>query len=202
MNAPTEDFETRPLPQVESLEENPTSKQGLDQVMRGLVKRFRSDRTSPGDLAELRRLDPRRGTVTTGGAFWRIVVGDLERYDLLDGYADKSALRRWMAILQGLAMVYDLNGEALRLGQAMARAGISEARLIRLLRASGDPLLAHVRPIAHQLRSQAQPVRWADMARLVLSDGRDHADTVRQHIASDYYRQASQQSTQDSAPSA
>lgn len=163
-------------------------RQRTRQVVEQLTRRFRGPAASTGDLAELRRLDPRRGHVNSGGAFWRIVTGDLEPDGLLDGYADDDRLRRWMAILQGLAVVYDLHGPPLRLGQAMAAADISEARLIRLLRGTGTALLAQIRPLAHQLKSAAQPVRWADAADLVLSDGAPHADSVRQHIASDFYR--------------
>lgn len=201
MNASIESLETRPLPPAESLEEVSPTKKGLNQVIQSLVRRFNSDFTSSGDLAELRRLDPRLETFTIGGAFWRVAIRDLEPNGLLKVDDDESR-KRWMAILQGLAMVYDLNGEPLRLGQAIAQAEISEARLIRLLRASGDSLLAQVRPIAHQLRSKAQPVDWLDMARLLLSDGRSHADEVRRHIASDFYRQDYKQSKKDSAQSA
>lgn len=146
-------------------------------------------RFSAGDLAQLRRLDPRRGHTTADATFWRITTRFLEPEGFLRG-DDDTELRQWMAILQGLATVDELHrNNGPRLGQALALAGISEARLNRLLQARGEALLAQIRPLPHQLRSQAQSVDWAGVARLVLSDGSPTADKIRQIIASDYYRQ-------------
>ncbi len=144
---------------------------------------------SAGDLAQLRRLDPQRGHASCRDAFWRIVVHHLEPAGLVGPSAGDPTLAPWIAILQGLATLRELHRPGARLGSAMAEAGISEARLTRLLTARGDALLAQLRPLAQQLRSQAQAVDWAEAALLVLSDGRRDADRHRQRVASSYYRQ-------------
>lgn len=142
---------------------------------------------SPGDHAELRRLDPRRGHASAGPAFWRLATEILET----DGFLRREGseeLRGWMAVIQGLAVLGELHRQGERLGTAMAEAKISEARLTRLLQARGDALLTQVRPLAHQLRSKAVAADWAEVARLVLGPERN-ADQVRYYIASGYYRQ-------------
>ena len=71
----------------------------------------------------------------------------------------------------------------------MAEAQVSELRLNRLLRASGEALFDEVRRITRQLVSRGAAVDATDLARLILSDGRSDELSVRQRIANDYYRQ-------------
>lgn len=151
---------------------------------------------SKGDLAELRRLDPRRGHASAGPAFWRLATEILEA----DGFLRREGseeLRGWMAVIQGLAVLGELHRQGERLGTAMADAKISEARLTRLLQARGDALLTQIRPLAHQLRSEAVAADWREVARLVLG-AENNADEVRYHIASAYYRQHAKASAKTS----
>lgn len=150
-------------------------------------------RFSTGDLAELRRLDHQAGYTSTGGAFWRIVVEDLESRQLVSENATEQALRPWLAILQGLATLGGLHQPKRHLGADLVEAKISEARLTRLLSARGDALLDQLRPLAHQLRSHNQATNWAEAAQLVLSDGRRSADRVRQGIARAFYSRQSKE---------
>lgn len=172
-----------------------------------LAWRFDHDASS-GDLAQLRRLDVRHGFDSLDTAFWRIVIHDLEDQQLLDGYDDGDDLRRWMAILQGLATLQGQRGQqgqhakGQRLGQAMAAAEISEVRLVRLLRAQGDALLALIRTLAHQLRSKGTKVDWADVADLLFSEERSYATDVRRDISSDFYRQQYRDTTRQDADGA
>jgi CRISPR type I-E-associated protein CasB/Cse2 len=156
-------------------------------------------RFSSGDLAELRRLDHQAGYASTGSAFWRIVVEDLEPRQLVGEAAGEGALRPWLAILQGLATLGGLHQPQRHLGSALVETGISEARLTRLLSARGDTLLDQLRPLAHQLRSQNQAANWAEAAQLVLSDGRSNADRVRQGIARSFYSRRSKEESVSSA---
>lgn len=179
----------------ESSPESGSYRQRYRTVIHSLAGAFAAEGYSPGDLAQLRRLDYRNGYASTGDAFWRIAVRELEERRLLDSPDVDDIHRRWMAILQGLATLRDLHDPKKRLGSALASAGVSEARLTRLLNAHGDALLAQIRPLAHQLRSQAQRADWSEIADLVLGDQRhqadanDHDEKARQRIASGYYRQ-------------
>ena len=74
-----------------------------------------------------------------------------------------------------------------RLGRALAAAGLSELRFVRLLRARERQLLSEVRTAARYLAARAEPVDWVDFARLVLSHDTKRAESVRRGIARDYY---------------
>jgi CRISPR type I-E-associated protein CasB/Cse2 len=137
-----------------------------------------------GDLAELRRLKPED---PGGPAFWRVVVTRLDPELPAGGEARETALRRWAVILRALAALDGLHKPGRRLGAALAEAGVSELRLNKLLRASGEPLFDQVRAVTHQLATAAAPVDLTGLARLVMSDGQPHEQAVRQTIANDYY---------------
>jgi CRISPR type I-E-associated protein CasB/Cse2 len=140
-----------------------------------------------GELAELRRLKP---DDPGGSAFWRIVVTRLDPNHLPGGSpARDDALRRWAVILRALAELDGLHDPSRRLGAALAEVGVSELRLNKLLRSSGEPLFDEVRTVAHQLATAALSADLTGIARLVLSEGQPHEQAVRQTIANDYYAQ-------------
>lgn len=151
-----------------------------------------ADDAAIGDRAALRRLSFESPDAP---AFWRIVVTDLH----LPGaspYREEHE-RRWAAILAGLAEVAGagLHVPKRRLGEAAADAKLHEMRLLKLLRAHGDALLALVRPLAHQLVSKGISVDWADVADLVLSDGRSDEDRVRHSVARSYFSATQRQTS-------
>ncbi len=158
------------------------------QSLSSLVGRIAADiaEASTGELAELRRLTP---DDYGGSAFWRVVITRLDPELLSDEPARASALRQWAIILRALAELGDLHDPRHRLGSSMAEAQVSELRLNRLLRASGEALFDEVRRITRQLVSRGAAVDATDLARLILSDGRSDELSVRQRIANDYYRQ-------------
>ncbi len=141
-------------------------------------------RMGNGDRAALRRLRP---TGLNVPAFWKLTTSALQ--GALDG-DDKpwraTQERQWALILSVAAG--STHSPAMRLGTALARAGVSEARLTRLLRARGEQLPDAARVIAHQIVSAAVPFDFADLAWLVLSEGRHDEERARQQIARDYYR--------------
>ncbi|MEM9553833.1 MAG: type I-E CRISPR-associated protein Cse2/CasB [Acidobacteriota bacterium] len=154
-----------------------------------------------GQVAELKRLDPRRETSGTEATFWRLLVDVLEPAGLVDltGRAgdpmidepgegrESLEIRHWKAILSGMATTAGLNGGRVPAGTAMHRADISEARFTKLLRATGDPLFGELRAVASQLRAAGKPFSWLQLAQLVLSERRPWADAVRRRLAIDYF---------------
>jgi CRISPR system Cascade subunit CasB len=153
-------------------------------VVHAVAREIADGRIGPGDRGSLRR-------ETVGPAFWRIAVRHLEPAGLLGGddapwRADQE--RRWAAILAGLAHSAELHTPRRRLGVALAEADVAEARVLRLARAHGEPLLATVRAVAHQLGSGGQRVDWADFADLILSDGKPWEEEVRRRLCLDFYR--------------
>lgn len=141
----------------------------------------------PGDLAALRRLDP---TDPSAPAFWRaLLLADVE----LSG--ESSALdrleRRWAVILSSLAILGDLHRRHAALGRALASAGFSELRLVRLLRAAGPSLEDEIATVCRFLAAKAEPADTADLAKLLFSDTHDTwRESERRRIARGYYTAA------------
>lgn len=144
-------------------------------------------RFTTGDVAALRRMDPRR---IDAAAFWKIEAIFLD--DLLPGEAEARARQetRWAAIITGLALLGPLHRRGARLGDALRAAGFSEVRFVRLLRADPEALLDELPSLARQLAAKGTPVDWADAARLLHIDDRDgeRAERHRRALARDYYR--------------
>lgn len=153
-----------------------------------------ADDAAIGDRAALRRL---QFETPDAPAFWRIVVTELDAV-LPDAppYREEQE-RRWAAILGGLAVIAgaNLHQAKRRLGEAAAEAGLHETRLLKLLRARGDALLSLIRPLAQQLAAKGAHVDWADVAQLVLSDGRSDEDRVRRDLARSYFSATQRQTS-------
>jgi CRISPR type I-E-associated protein CasB/Cse2 len=135
-----------------------------------------------GELAALRRL-----TADDFGCapFW-MLIGD---HDLIGaGPARDDQEQRWAVILSAMAQLGGLHSRAISLGRALAEAKLSELRFLRLLRAHGATLHDTLQQCVHLLRSRQQLCDQADLAKLVLSDGRSDEDSVRRAIARGYYR--------------
>jgi CRISPR type I-E-associated protein CasB/Cse2 len=152
-------------------------------------------RLDPGDIAALRRLHSRDPSCP---AFWKllsayVVPGGTEAPPgpLRDDYE-----RRWAAILSGMAHMQGLHDPGRRAGRALAQV-LSEARFLRLLRASGDLLLDMFRTVAQHLASKAQSIDFTGLARLVLSDDRSDQESVRRALARDYFAVARQGQTKE-----
>ncbi len=162
-----------------------TSRSSLDSIVRKIARDI--DRfLSTGDVAELRRLRPED---PSSPAFWKMIAYRVEPGGVLASDGPKRDLqeRRWAVLLAGMAEMKGLHATGRRLGSAVASAGVAESRFVRLLRAHDDGLLDAVRLIAHHLASAGEPVDWADLARLVMSDGDTNEEAVRRGIARDYY---------------
>lgn len=172
------------MSQLEAVNGGTPPEPKLHGIVNRLIESIRQ--MSPGDRAELRRA---RADEPGGPAFWRLAVHVLAPANeiSLEGAGREHRERRWAVILAALATIEDLHAPGIRLGRALARAGLSELRLVRLLRASDDGLFHLVRTTVHYLSSKREPVDCADIALLVLSDGRSDEASVRRRIARDYY---------------
>lgn len=130
-----------------------------------------------GDLASLRRLDP---DAPAAAAFFSIVVKVAPE-------AGPCKMRRYARLLQILA----LNPDALKpgpLGAALAAAGVSEGRVLKLLAARGSALAGQLHLLARRL-ANAGALPYHQIAELVLEpDDSARAEDVRLRIARDYWR--------------
>lgn len=75
-------------------------------------------------------------------------------------------------------------------GKALAKAGWSEVRLVRLLEADCDTLKVMLRRCAQYLKSKRQAANWNHARQLLFYDrnGEDYAEDIRLRISRDYYR--------------
>ena len=165
----------------------PAAQASLEAVVHRIVGEIEHEVLSPGEVAGLRRLDPEQ---PGGAAFWKAVVFHLEPAGQLRG-ADAEV--RWALILRAIGELYALHRRRRRLGQALAAGGVSEMRLVRLLRADLGTLAGTLSAVCRQLASAGESVDLADLAWLVVTargtgGTRGGEERVRRQIARDYYR--------------
>lgn len=142
-----------------------------------------------GDVAALRRMDPRR----PGAAFFKIEGLVLDEDLPGDAAARTDAETRWAAIVIGLAHLGTLHQPTQRLGFALADAQYSEIRFARLIRADADRLEDELPTLARFLTAKGVRVDWTAAAHLILSADRVDEEPVRRHLARDYYGALSRQ---------
>lgn len=144
-------------------------------------------RSSPvltqGDLAALRRMDPRRPPA----AFFKIEGLALDPH--LSGEAARrtESETRWAVVVLGLARLGDLHVPEHRLGHALVEAHLSELRFARLLQADSEQLVDELPLLARFLAAKGVPADWSAAARLMLSAGHSDEEGARRHLARDYY---------------
>ena len=139
-----------------------------------------------GEVASLRRLSPED---PANPAFFKVAAQFLEPQGHLpaEGPWCDPLERRWACIIGGLALLGKLHRPGKPLGEALAEAGFSELRFVRLLKAQDAGLWDAARGAARFLMSKGQNADWADLAALVLSDGAEWSESVRRRIARRYY---------------
>lgn len=138
---------------------------------------------STGDVAALRRMDPRR----PDAAFFKIEGLVLDGH--LPGAAEARAdlETRWAAIVAGLAQLRSLHAPGHRLGDVLADVQYSELRFARLVRADADRLIDELPALARFFSAKGARVDWTGAAQLMLSAGGPSEERVRRHLARDYY---------------
>lgn len=132
-----------------------------------------------GDLASLRRLDR---DAPASPAFYRLAVRHAP------GLERPGDLRALALILTIMA----LSPEALaptRLGHALAEAGVSEARVQRLLAARGEAFRELALRTARVLAGRGT-LPYRELGLLILARSEPFAEEIRMRIARDYWSRA------------
>lgn len=144
----------------------------------------------PGMVARLRR-----GAGAATLDLWRVLydrLGAQLAEDLLPDYRMDEAGRAWRLVLQGMAlMAPDPHRDDRSVGEALARVGFSENRLIRLLRAEGEAFPDAFVGACRFLRAKGKAVDWAEFGHFALerSGAPGIPDSRRvEGIARDYVR--------------
>ena len=140
----------------------------------------------PGTLAALRRAN----SSSPPPAFYRVAVAVLDEH--LARFADSGPQRddiesRWTVIVSAMANAQGFLA-AVPLGEALAKAGVTEMRFLRLLEANTAQLPELVRNVVHQLVQKGQPFDPNDLADLVLAVDEDRSP--RRKLARSFYRHA------------
>jgi CRISPR system Cascade subunit CasB len=153
----------------------------LADIIRSLASAIRFGRLGPGDLAQLRRLS---AETPAQPAFWRV----LSEWIAPDDGLPEEMENRWAVVLAVLARLAPIGHHPERsFGEALARAGYSEMRLMRLLRAKPPLLDELVRQACSYLAARAEPVNWVSIAAFVLTTDEEKAESVRRRVAREYY---------------
>lgn len=143
-----------------------------------------SGRLSTGDLAELRRISPDQPYTP---ALWKVLLNFVPESWTAGGGRDEKE-RRWATLLMAMGMNAGLHDPSSRFGSALARAGFSELRFVRLLRARDERLVEEMRRLAGFMSSKGAPANWTDAAHLLFEQEGDWAERHRRRIARDYYK--------------
>jgi hypothetical protein len=143
------------------------------------------DDSDPGTLAALRRADP----ASPPAAFYRVTVTVLDDHLPEDGQRRAAEEARWSVVVSAMANAAGLLARV-PFGEALAKAGVAEMRVLRLLEAQDTQLPDLVRHVVHQLVQKAQPFDPNDLADLVLTAGTERASEPRRRIARSFYRHA------------
>lgn len=140
-----------------------------------------SEHFSPGDRAELRRLEP---DDFNRPAFWRLLVGHVP-----EGFRRTEAVEaRWAMLLHGMALMAPQHQQGGRsVGRALAEAGLPESRLEQFLRARGPQQWPALRRLCQFLAARAVPIDWIEFSNLILADNDNTAEEQRRRIARGYY---------------
>ena len=137
---------------------------------------------STGDLAELRRIDP--GEPFTP-ALWKILLKFVPDHQKLSPARE----RQWAIVLMAMGTCAGLHNRGVHFGKALAKAGWSELRFVRLMEARDDHLVKEIRRLAQYLASKSQQADWSSAAWLLFVQHGDKASDIRQGIARHYYKQ-------------
>lgn len=161
----------------------PASGRTADVVNR-LARALATD-LSPGELSQLRRMEPHDPGCP---AFWRLVIQILEPSGALPmGDPREAAEVEWAAVLSAMVRLAGSHDPKIPLGRALAAAGYSELRLVRLLRSHGEQLGIELRKMATYLASKGERADLTLLASLIRSHDPQAAERIRRRLARDYY---------------
>lgn len=166
---------------VQSSNDTPSSTPSLAETIGKLAGIIGSPHYPAGERAALKRWSPGQALPLAFYRLWLRHVGD-------DLPAERQ-LEIWMLIAWGLALLGEgAHRPGRPLGQALAEAGFSEARLERLL-AAPDALRADLLMNAIRfLAAKGESFDWQGAAYLLLASNASSRERIHRRIARDFYR--------------
>lgn len=132
-----------------------------------------------GDRAALKRYSPGSAIPL---AFYRLWLKHMEE-ELPDN------IGVWATFAFGLAIMgKEAHQPGRPLGQVLAEAGYSEARLDQILASEGDVRVKLFTSMVRFLAAKGEGFNWTDAARFLLTGDEDKREAIHRQIASDFYR--------------
>jgi len=145
----------------------------------------------PGDRAALARLQPLALKPHELAALSRALL----KAGLEPQTWQAQTWPRWALISQGMALAGHGNG---RLGEQLADAGVSEARVTKLLTARGDAFQQLLPRVLRLMASKGTAPNWRELGELVLKENdpsqQDAAEALRLRIAGPYFSKLARKS--------
>ncbi|WP_404989557.1 type I-E CRISPR-associated protein Cse2/CasB [Caballeronia sp. LZ016] len=150
-------------------------------------------KASKNDYVALKRLDPDAQTLATAQIAALMNVAARARLDCAKWTPDE--WRRWAFIAYGIALAGHDRADNTRstLGRQLHLAGVSEARVTRLLDARGAAFFELLRRMLRLMNSRNVAPSWNQLGRLVLYEGaregkrQDIAEKMRLDIAYGFF---------------
>jgi len=149
----------------------------------GKISGLLKNRLSTGELANLRRASPEEPYTP---ALWKVLFECVPESWTAGANRDLKE-RRWAALLMSMAACPNLHDPTVSVGEALAEAGWSELRFVRLMKFKDKDLFLAMRRLAAYLVSKNQAANWTDLADLILDQNGPWAEKHRRRISRDYY---------------
>ncbi|PIT77335.1 type I-E CRISPR-associated protein Cse2/CasB [Limnohabitans sp. JirII-31] len=145
------------------------------------------DRADPGTRAALARLDPQAMRPHQIAALSRALI----EAGLSPDTWHTTTWKRWALVAHGMALARHDSKE--RIGIQLAKAGVAEARVTKLLVSRGDAFLQIVPRLLRLLASKQVKPNWYDLSQLIHKNDakepalQEDAEALRLRIAGDYF---------------
>jgi len=179
----SEAVSTDQVPITEDVDEEDRPQQFASAIGKMAKMMATEDALGTGMLAELRRISPQRPFTP---ALWHLLL-DLDEAEPWGGLERNVYERRMAALAMGMAICAGLHDYKVPLGRALAEAGWSKLRFVRLMEARGETLEKHIRRMAQYLASKGQSANWVDAGWLLLGQDWSSAEETRLRISRSYY---------------
>lgn len=154
-------------------------------------------KASKSDYVALKRFDPNAERLTVGQIAALTNLAQRAKFDFERWSLDQ--WHRWAFIAHGIALSGHDGGEGQFLGRQLHDAGVSEARVTRLLDARGDAFVQTLPRLLRLMASKNVAPNWAELGRLVLNEDQDDAEKTRLKVARDFFSAKAKANTKAAA---
>lgn len=138
-------------------------------------------RAGLGERAAIARMNPKEPMPHQLAALSRAVIAAK-----LEPESWSAAVwQRWALIAHGMALAGHDGGSSL--GEQLARAGIAESRITKLLTTRGDAFTQGLPRMLRLMASKGIAPNWTELGRLVLRESSEEAEDLRLRIAGRYF---------------